>query len=76
MLHKAGDPVPHEWFSKLENVKSIKFACDCSETVENGIRIIRKVGEGTHMVVIDREERKPAIVVTHPDIHFDGYFSA
>jgi hypothetical protein len=53
MIYKAGDAVPTDWFSKLENVVSATFHSDCEETVISGQRVVRQIGDGPHMVYFE-----------------------
>lgn len=46
VIYHKNDAVPVEWFSKLENVISMTFGCDCEEIVrENGERVVERIGD-------------------------------
>lgn len=47
MIYKAGEEVPAEWFSRLENMVSIKFGVDCEVSIIDGKRIVQPVTNGT-----------------------------
>lgn len=52
-IYHDGDDVPREWFSRFENVKSMKFRCECSATIEDDRRVVRRTGDGPYMVYIE-----------------------
>lgn len=70
MIYKVGDVVPQEWFSKLENVKSITFHCDCKVEMEGGIRVVSRAGDGPYMVYFEGIDGAHMTVEANPTIHW------
>lgn len=48
-IYRKGEEVPREWFTRLEGVERVTFGRDCSMAIEDGVRVIRAVGEGEYM---------------------------
>jgi hypothetical protein len=53
-IYHKGDPVPHEWFSVLDQVGEVTFGCDCEVTMiatnESFTRYIEALNEGSMFI--------------------------
>lgn len=71
MIYKAGDSVPREWFSKLENVIDVSFRSDVVVTMTDGIRYVLPTSGGPFDAVIFFDGIPGTEVVAHfdPETH-------